>query len=259
MTAPGAVDSAGGFDGVLRGRRAVVTGGSRGIGRAIAQSFAQGGAQVAIWGRSLDTLVPAADAFGGTAVMCDVTSSASVAEAVDTTVTALGGIDVLVANAGQPGESVSFMDVDEDTWASIIDTNLSGTWRCIRAVVPSMIEAGGGKIIIIASVGAVTGMSRAPAYAASKAGLLGLMRSAAAALARYDIQCNAVAPGWIETAMTEPELDNPAVRQRLEDRTLARRIGTPDEIVGICSYLASPGSSFHTGDVIRVDGGYLTA
>jgi NAD(P)-dependent dehydrogenase (short-subunit alcohol dehydrogenase family) len=256
VTTSGAVDDLGG---VLRGRRAVVTGGSRGIGRAIAESFAQSGAQVAIWGRSLDSLAVAADEFGGTAVSCDVTSSTSVAEAVDATVSALGGIDVLVANAGQPGESVPFLDVDEAMWTSIIDTNLTGTWRCIRSVVPSMIEAKGGKIIIIASVGAVTGMSRAPAYGASKAGLLGLMRSAAAALARYDIQCNAVLPGWIETAMTEPELGNPAVRSRLEDRTLARRMGSPDEITGVCTYLASRSSSFHTGDVIRVDGGYLTA
>jgi NAD(P)-dependent dehydrogenase (short-subunit alcohol dehydrogenase family) len=244
---------------VLEGRRAVVTGASRGIGLAIARALREAGADVAIWGRDAATIADAAASIGATPVVCDITSPASVDAAVAASREELGGIDVFVANAGQPGESVPFLEVDEVMWASVLDTNLTGTWRCIRTVAPSMIEAGRGKIIIIASVGAVSGMSRAPAYAAAKAGLLGLMRCTAAALARYDIQCNAVLPGWVETVMTEPELANPVVRHRLEDRALARRVGRPDEISGICTYLASPASSFHTGDVIRVDGGYLIA
>ena len=102
-------------------------------------------------------------------------------------------------------------------------------------------------------------MSRAPAYSAAKTGLLGLSRSTAAALARYNVQCNAVLPGWVETEMTVPELGNEAIRPRLMERSIARRHAQPDEIAGVCVYLASSAADFHTADAIRVDGGYLMA
>lgn len=245
--------------GVLTGRRAVVTGGAKGIGAAISRQLAEAGAKVAVWGRDEAALEAMSAEIDGVAVPCDVTSTESVENAMRTTNELLGGIDILVANAGRAGEGIAFDTIDDELWDSVIDTNLTGVWRCIRAMVPGFKEQNRGKVIIIASVGAVTGMSRAPAYSASKAGLLGLSRSSAAALARYNVQVNAVLPGWIQTEMSAPELEDETLRKRLEDRTLARRTATPDEVAGVCVYLASPASDFHTGDVIRVDGGYLIA
>ncbi|BBY89465.1 SDR family NAD(P)-dependent oxidoreductase [Mycolicibacterium tokaiense] len=243
----------------LDGRRAVVTGGAKGIGAAISRQYAAAGARVAVWGRDRVALDAMAEEIGGVAVVCDVTSSDSVQAAAATTNEMLGGIDVLVANAGRPGEGVRYDEVDEATWDDVINTNLTGPWRCVTACVPGFKEQRHGKIILVSSLGAVAGMSRAPAYSAAKTGLLGLSRSTAAALARYNVQCNAVLPGWVETEMTVPELGNDDIRPRLAERSIARRHAQPDEIAGICVYLASSASDFHTADAIRVDGGYLMA
>lgn len=243
----------------LDGRRAVVTGGAKGIGAAISRQYAAAGARVAVWGRDRAALDAVAAEIGGVAVVCDVTSTESVQAAAATTNELLGGIDVLVANAGRPGEGVRFDEVDEATWDDVLNTNLTGPWRCINACVPGFKLQQHGKIILVSSLGAVAGMSRAPAYSAAKTGLLGLSRSTAAALARYNVQCNAVLPGWVETEMTVPELGNDDIRPRLMERSIARRHAQPDEIAGICVYLASSASDFHTADAIRVDGGYLMA
>ncbi|MGV9800897.1 SDR family NAD(P)-dependent oxidoreductase [Mycobacterium sp. NPDC003449] len=243
----------------LDGRRAVVTGGAKGIGAAITRHYAAAGARVAIWGRDRAALDAMADEVGAVAVTCDVTSTESVRDALRVTNEHLGGVDVLVANAGRPGESVRFDEVQEEVWDDVINTNLTGTWRCIQACVPGFKQQRHGKIIIVSSIGAVAGMSRAPAYSAAKTGLLGLSRSAAAALGRYNVQCNAVLPGWVETDMTVPELGDDEVRPRLMERSIARRPAQPGEIAGVCVYLASSASDFHTADAIRVDGGYLMA
>jgi NAD(P)-dependent dehydrogenase (short-subunit alcohol dehydrogenase family) len=244
---------------MLAGRRAVVTGGAKGIGAAISRAYAESGAKVAVWGRDLDALTAMADEIDGVAVQCDVTSTESVEQATAKTIELLGGIDIVVANAGRPGEGIAFETVDDDLWADVIDTNLTGVWRCIRAAVPTFKEQQHGKVIVIASLASVIGMSRAPAYAAAKAGLLGLSKSAAAALARYNVQVNTVLPGWVQTEMSASELDNDAVRVRLVDRTIQRRTGSPEDLAGVCVYLGSSASDFHTGDAIRVDGGYLLA
>lgn len=243
----------------LDGRRAVITGGAKGIGAAISRQYAAAGARVAVWGRDERALADVAEEIGGVAVRCDVTSTASVREATEATRELLGGIDVMVANAGRPGEGVHLAQVEEDLWDDIINTNLTGVFRCIQAVVPGFMEQMSGKIIVISSLGAVAGMSRAPAYSAAKTGLLGLTRSTASALGRYNVQCNAVLPGWVETDMTAPELGNDEIRSRLLERSIARRPAAPAEIAGVCVYLASSASDFHTADAIRVDGGYLMA
>lgn len=242
----------------LRGRTAVVTGASRGIGLAVAQAFADAGAEVALWGRSAERLAAPAARVGGTPVVCDVTSRESVDAAYAQTVAVLGGVDIVVANAGQEGENTGFERVTLDQWDSVIATNLTGCFHTMQAGAQRMIEQGrGGKIITVSSMGAHWAMGRAPAYAASKAGVLALTRSAASRLARYDIQVNAVLPGWIDTEMASNQIGSDTVGPAMLQRTPARRFGQPEDLGGVCVYLASASASFHTGDALRVDGGFL--
>lgn len=242
----------------LTGRRVVVTGASRGIGAALAVGLADAGAQVALWGRDTGRLEAAVRDSGGVAVRCDVAVRDDVERAYDESVAALGGVDVVIANAGRPGEDVPFEDVTVEQWDGVIATNLTGVFNTVQLGARRMIDQGtGGKIVAISSLGAAWAMGRAPAYAASKAGVLALVRAAASRLARHDIQVNGIMPGWIETDMAAPQLESDTVGPVLRGRTPARRFGRPDELLGICTYLASDASSFHTGDAIRVDGGFL--
>lgn len=244
----------------LTGRRIVITGASRGIGEALAVGLTEAGASVALWGRDAGRLAEPAARCGGVAVTCDVTSREDVERAYAQTVDALGGVDGVIANAGRPGEDVPFEEVTLEQWDAVLATNLTGCFHTVQAGAKQMIAAGtGGKIVVISSMGAEYAMGRAPAYAASKAGVLALTRAAAARLARYDIQVNAIMPGWIETEMAAPQLESDTVGPALRKRTPARRFGRPDELVGISAYLLSDASSFHTGDSIRVDGGFLIA
>lgn len=242
----------------LRGRRVVVTGASRGIGLAVASAMRAAGADVALWGRSAERLATPAKEVGGLPVTCDVASREAVEAAYATTAEAFGGIDIVVANAGIEGENVGFEDVTSAQFDSIVATNLTGCFHTMQAGARRMIEQGrGGKIITVSSLGAHWAMGRAPAYAASKAGVLALTRSAASRLARYGIQVNAVLPGWIDTDMAQNQIASETVGPALRQRTPARRFGRPEDLAGACLYLASSVSDFHTGDELRVDGGFL--
>lgn len=255
-----ATAAAGLFD--LSGRVALVTGGAQGIGLAIATALAQAGAAVVLADRdgagaeaAAQTLVAAGHRALGLAA--DVTAAAEVEHMVRTVEWQLGGLHVLVNNAGTqvPGQPE---ELEEVGWQRVLETNLAAVWRCSRAAYPAFRRAGGGKVINIASVLAVTAVGRAVAYGASKGGAMQLTRALATAWGSEGIQVNAILPGWTETALTEP------IREaalgwygHVLERTPAGRWGRPEDMAGAAVFLAGPGSDFVTGAGIVVDGGYL--
>jgi NAD(P)-dependent dehydrogenase (short-subunit alcohol dehydrogenase family) len=245
---------------VLAGRSAVVAGGSRGIGAGVARGLAAAGSMVTVWAR--DPAVPGSPAGDGDGygVVCDVRSRSSVAAAVTETIRHRGHIDVLVVAAGRGGSDRLFPDEPDEDWDDIIATNLTGAFNVVKPVASHMIERGhGGKIILVSSIAADFAMPRAVGYAAAKAAFRGFTRSVAAALARHDIQVNSVLPGWVRTDMTRGMLAERDQEMRLVHRTPARRLGTPEDVAGVCVYLASDASRFHTGDEICIDGGFSIA
>ena len=245
----------------LSGKVAVVTGGNGGIGLGMAQGLAAAGAAVAIVGRNAAKSQAAAAALvseGGRAIAltADVTSRANTAQMVKDTVAAFGRLDILVNNAGinirTPPQSVPVED-----WQKVIDTNLTSALLCAQAVYPAMQAAGGGKIINIGSMLSIFGASFAPAYAASKGGIVQFTRSLACAWAPDNIQANAVLPGWIDTELTQAarrQVDG--LHGRVLARTPAGRWGVPADLSGVAVFLASNASDFVTGTAIPVDGGY---
>src|SRR3979411_1740618 len=245
----------------LGGKVAIVTGGNGGIGLGMAQGLAEAGADITIVGRNE---AKSAAAFaelkrrGGKAmaVSANVTDKAAVADMVARTAGELGRIDILVNNAGINIRNTP-TDLEIGEWDSVIRTNLPSAFLCSQAVYPVMKQAGGGKIINIGSMMSIFGASFAPAYAASKGGIVQFPRSCAVAWAADNIQANAILPGWIDTDLTRrarQEIDG------LHDRVLARtpsaRWGASTEFAGIAVFLSSPASDFVTGTAIPVDGGY---
>lgn len=257
---------------MLNGSVAFVTGGGRGIGRAIALAFASHGARVAVTARSRDQVDAVAReiaAAGGraAAVTCDVTSGLSVSAAIEVVTRQLGAIAVLVNSAGL-AESAPFHRLDEDLWTRAIDVNLSGTYRCMRAIVPGMIERRRGRIINIASVAGRVGVPYTAAYAAAKHGVLGLTRSVALEVATQGITVNAICPGWVETDMTAAAIDRivrvtnrtpEQARAALEAMSPQRRLITPEEVAAVAVFLASDEAAGITGQAIDVDGGQFMA
>lgn len=245
----------------LSGKVAVVTGGNGGIGLAIARGLAKAGADVAIWARNAEKSEGARkeiEALGHRviALSCDVSKEEDIVRATEQTVAELGRIDIGVANAGF-GDAVNALKVDLDRWRRVTQTNLDGTFLTLRTLARHMAErGGGGKLMVISSISAIFGTPLQPHYAAAKAGIEAMVRSLAVSLARHDIQVNSIQPGWIVTDATNPAVENQTFSEVIVKRTPARRWGTPDELEGICVYLASAASSFHTGDTIRIDGGY---
>ena len=251
--------TSGPFD--LSGKVAIVTGGNGGIGLGMAQGLAGAGADIAVVGRNEAKSIAAVAELRGRGVRAisvatDVTDKAAVAAMVERTARELGRIDILVNNAGinirKPPHT---LDIAE--WDSVIGTNLTSAFLCSQAVYGAMKETGGGKIINIGSMMSIFGASFAPAYAASKGGIVQCTRSCAVAWAADNIQVNAVLPGWIETDLTRrarEEIDG------LHDRVLARtptaRWGAAADFAGIAVFLASGASDFVTGTAIPVDGGY---
>ena len=241
----------------LDGRVAVVTGASRGIGRAIAARLAHEGARVVVTARSAEGAGAAAGELPGAGhlgVACDVADSAAVDALVKRVESELGSLDVLVNNAGVTADNIMLRLRDED-WDRVLDTNLKGAFLMIRAAARGMMKRRSGRIINITSVVGLTGNRGQVNYAASKAGLVGLTKSVARELASRGILCNAVAPGYIGTDMTA-ELGD-AAREALNERIALGRLGTPEDVAGVVAFLAGPDAGYITGQVLVVDGGMV--
>jgi len=264
----------------LAGRVAIVSGGSRGIGRAIAHRLAKSGARVVVAARSGEDARSVADeiaAKGGEAlaVACDVRAADDVRRLAARSLEAYGRIDVVVNNAGISPLRAEPQQIDEATWDAILDTNLKGAFLLSTAAAPDMIARGQGVIVNIASIAGVMPIPLESAYCASKAGMIGLTKALARDWARYGIRVHAVAPGYVATEM------NARVRQTAEDhiardaepaspedafalslysgvvgRTLLGRYGVPEEIAEVVAFLASDRAAYMTGALTFVDGGW---
>ena len=240
----------------LTGRTALVTGSTRGIGRAIAETLTEAGARVAIVGRDRANAAEVATFVGGSAVGfgADVSDPASVVALVEGVEAALGKIDILVNNAGLTRDNILFRIKDDD-WDMVLDANLRGAFIAIRAASRGMMKRRWGRIINIASIVGITGNKGQANYAASKAGLIGLTKSVAKELGSRNILVNAVAPGFIETDMTAAM--TPEARAALSGQIPLDRLGSPNDIAGTVAFLASEHASYITGQVLVVDGGMV--
>jgi len=245
----------------LKGRVAVVTGGNGGIGLGMARGMATAGAAIVVAGRNREKSARAVQELEGLgaraiAIDVDVADEASVNALIQSSAKHWGRLDVLVNNAGinirKPPQDLTLAE-----WRLVLDTNLTSAFLTSRAVYPIMKAQGGGKIINIGSMMSLFGASFAPAYGASKGGMVQLTRALAAAWARDNIQVNAVLPGWIDSDLTmQARREVPGLHDSVLARTPAKRWGVGDDLAGVAVFLASGASDFVTGTAIPVDGGF---
>jgi 2-deoxy-D-gluconate 3-dehydrogenase len=248
----------------LAGKVAVVTGGNGGIGLGMARGLARAGATVVLAGRDAGKSAAAvqdltAEGLKADAIEANVTDEGAVAQLFQQLMLRHGRLDILVNNAGTNIRKAPH-DMSLDEWHEVMDTNLTSAFLCCRAARALMKEAGGGKIINIGSMLSIFGAPYAPAYGASKGGVVQLTRSLATAWAADNIQANAVLPGWIDTNLTRKAREQvQGLHERVLARTPAGRWGVPADLAGIAVFLASSASDFITGTAIPVDGGYSIA
>jgi NAD(P)-dependent dehydrogenase (short-subunit alcohol dehydrogenase family) len=250
----------------LSGHVALVTGGNRGIGLGMAEALAASGADVAIWGRNGATNAQAVEQLSahGTKVKAwqvDVADEAQVVTAMADTAAQMGRIDSVFANAGVGYGAPSFVEMSTEVYRKTLAVNLDGVFFTLREACRHMVErakAGdpGGSLVGVASLAAIEGAARNEAYAATKGAVISMIKSIAVEHARYGMRANAILPGWIATDMTELAQNSPAFSEKVIPRVPARRWGTPADFGGIAVYLASEASSYHSGDLLVVDGGY---
>ena len=251
----------------LSGSVALVTGGNGGIGLGMAEALAAHGADIAIWGTNPDKNDAAIERLGRydvelLSIVCDVGDEQAVVQAMADTVDELGRIDAAFANAGVGGQARSFVDMSDDEWRRVMRINLDGAFYTCREATRHMAarradgDESGGSIVVTTSGSAYFGQQSGQHYGASKAGVISMMRAIAVQHARDGIRANAILPGWIESDMTESLFEYERFVERVLPRVPMRRWGKADDFGGVAVYLASGASSYHTGDVITIDGGY---
>jgi len=244
----------------LKGKTAVITGSSRGIGKAVALKLGQMGANIVINGSSYSETLKKTEeelkaaGINVVATVADVRKVEDVEAMINTAVDTFGSVDILVNNAGITRDKL-IMRMTESDWDEVLDVNLKGAFLCIKAASKIMMKQKSGKIINVTSVVGVIGNPSQTNYAASKAGLIGLTKSTAKELASRGITCNAVAPGFIETEMTDVLPEN--VKENYLNSIPQKRFGTPEDVANIVGFLASEEANYITGQVIHIDGGLV--
>jgi NAD(P)-dependent dehydrogenase (short-subunit alcohol dehydrogenase family) len=247
----------------LEGRHALITGGGTGIGAAAARHLHAAGAKVTLLGRRMEPLLAVAEEIGGNAIGCDVTEPEQIGNAFDEARTLNGPIDLLVVNAGI-AESAPFHKMSRESWDRIIATNLTAAFECSRAAIGDLLKSGNGRLVFVASVASLRGVPYAAHYAASKHGLLGLMRSLAAEYAKTSLTVNAVCPGYVDTPMTDQSVARVSQitgrseedsRSAITSMNASGRLVDPEAIGNVIAMLCLPLSRDINGAAITIDGG----
>ncbi len=241
----------------LSGKSAIVTGSTRGIGRAIAEVLIAQGARVVISSEDAEDTTHSAAELGQPGIACDVADDAALVRLVDSALGQLGGIDVLVCNAGITGQAGPFADIDMDDYARVMAINLRSQVVLTGLALPHIAARGGGAAVLIASLSGLRGNGRINAYALAKAGVAQLARNLAVEWGPKHVRVNAVSPGFIATELSGPLLADEAFMARRMAQTPLRRPGTPQEVAGAAVFLASSAGAFVTGHNLVVDGGTL--
>lgn len=248
----------------LSGHVALVTGGNGGIGLGMADALAAHGADVVIWGTNPDKNAAAVEQLrrhGRRVVdlLCDVGDREAVVQAMRASVDAMGSVDSCFVNAGVGGKAPSFAEMSDEEWHRVLRVNLDGAFYTAQQAVKQMVAQGtGGSIVFTSSGSAFLGQQRGQHYAATKAGVIAMMKGIAVEHARHGIRSNALVPGWIESEMTAPALGWDKFVANVMPRIPLRRWGVGADFGGIAVYLASRASSYHTGDMITIDGGHYS-
>ncbi len=250
----------------LKGKVALVTGGNSGIGLGMAEAMAQAGADIVIWGTNAakNQAAEAKLIETGVRVMArqvDVSDEAAVVAGMNEAIAALGRVDTVVANAGIGGGAPSYAEMSHDVWRRVLSVNLDGVFFTCREACKHMVERAktgdaGGSIAVVASLAAIEGAARNEAYAATKGGVISMMKAIAVEHARYGVRANAILPGWIATDMTAGAQGSTVFNDKVIGRVPSRRWGEPEDFGGIAVYLASDASKYHSGDSMLIDGGY---